>query len=256
MVNYQPSVFHPRSADIAAVYDENQNPMVFSITNDGNASLTLTIADNITGINAIINLSDIWGIKRHVGFVSAFQDASKVVYLAFTEIQSNFVGPTNVHLCSATPGAWRLVKTVAIPLIQSASPIVVNVLNPGIFLVPSSSSDYFLGTSSFPLLVVVFQDSTSSTKAERITVDGETNTWSFVSGEMNLAVDPSRIVDMVVGSANADLVTLTTLFKDSKGNMTLQATSHDVTLSHSGSNVVNLTTPAGNSALKTFLSHY
>lgn len=106
--HYSREVIHHFSEKIQAVYDEKQNPLVFSATKESRSRLALTIADPITGKNKAYDLSKAFGIDRPVAGIAAFQDDSETIYLAFAV---TFEWPTNepnLYVVAPTRAAdWR-----------------------------------------------------------------------------------------------------------------------------------------------------
>ena len=245
MTHYSATAFHPQSADIAAVYDENQNPLVFSITNDANKTLTVTIADPTTGANSVIDLSSAFGVTDPVTHICAFQDDSANIYLAFA-VTTATSAPSSVYVCSGVqPSTWRQPASLTTILIPASQATILDVQQ--LILVRAADQGSWFFDSNYPLLVAQYAvPNKSHPNVERIRIDDDKNTWELVSGEMDITAD-STVVDLAIGSARKGWISLMTLCQDVNSDWVLQATHHNTNFPDSDSVITVLVTPQSES---------
>lgn len=119
--HYSPGLLHGPSTNLAAVYDENQNPLVFTIAKTSdltNGSLCVTVADLKTGKNTTFNYSLAFGIEGKVMQIAACQDDTRNIYLAFTA-QTAPGSPVKLYVSKQTsPNDWRFPDKMKSALLQ------------------------------------------------------------------------------------------------------------------------------------------
>lgn len=247
VTHYSPSQYHPKSSTTAAVYDANQNPMVFSIAADS-SKLMLAKADLVTGNNGLIDLSAAFGLTGEVTHLASTQDDSSNIYIVFAEASSEAVGTSNIHICAATsPTDWSSsnLKNFLIPP-ASGTP---QVSTKRLCLLRSADGFDFFGDSTYPLTMVVFNTPDSDApqiQRIRVVTDNQgSSTWSFVENEVTMTVSPLQLLDLTVLSPGDGKICLATLSIDASKALLLQTANYDTNFPSAGQTTTRLVAPDG-----------
>ncbi|KAJ1547481.1 hypothetical protein HK096_002710, partial [Nowakowskiella sp. JEL0078] len=193
MLQHLPAETIPEANHFDVVYDENWNPMIFSIGSDGVFYLIKRGTDNK---NRLINLTQKFGLSdsgKTVAF-AATQDFDKKTYLLFAEELSS--GDRKMYVLDPKKPEeidWAGSNDLKIHLLNGDSGSI-------------HVREFFLGNGNdnkgFPLAVVVFDDVVRSTvDINRIEVNdtGTQKTWSLKS-DLNFDYNPTLITSMCVGN--------------------------------------------------------
>lgn len=247
VTHYSPSQYHPKSSNTAAVYDANQNPMVFSIAADS-SKLMLTKADPVTGNNGLIDLSAAFGLTGEITHLTSTQDDSSNIYVVFAEAASEASGTSNIHVCASTsPNDWTSsnLKTILIPPAASTPQVSTERL----CLLRSADGSDFFDDSTYPLTMVVFntpETNTPQIQRIRVTTDDQGNsTWSFVENELTMTVNPLQLIDLTVLSPGDGKMCLATISVDASKTLLLETANYDTNFPSAGQTTTRLVAPDG-----------
>lgn len=247
ITHYSPSQYHPKSSNTAAVYDAEQNPMVFSIAADS-SELMLTKADPVTGNNGLTNLSTAFGLKGQITHITATQGDSSKIYVVFAESDTAGKQTPNIHICAATsPDDWESPssKAILIPAAEGTPNVSVQRL----CLLRSADGSDFFEDSTYPLVMAMFnmpETNTPQIQRIRVATDNDGNsTWSFVENELTMTVDPLQIVDLAVLSPGDGKICLATISIDESKTLLLETANYDTNYPDAGQTTTRLVAPDG-----------